>query len=270
MLEIDEDTRKLSMSDTLNTEGEAQPEKERSLENKMTSLDRRYSHDGVTFDSPEQLQLNELREAKIRAVQMEKTMRWWSDCTANWRDKWGQVKNERNKAREDIKTLKQKLDEANREIYLLKRERNDFKEGNNQLRKDVEKMTAELKRDRRAFVPPMRNTDSSGTHLANMVKAQSDLTEDSHVEKLVKDSNNMPALITDAEAFVEITKAHDKKLDAEQSFNPAHEQNAQSNDADKQTKDEQGLIDAMKKELDSLKEKLKDTENRVTEETRWV
>ena len=27
---------------------------------------------------------------------MEKTMKWWSDCTANWREKWGKVRNYKN------------------------------------------------------------------------------------------------------------------------------------------------------------------------------
>lgn len=35
--------------------------------------------------------LRELEEARARATQMEKTMRWWSDCTANWREKWSKV-----------------------------------------------------------------------------------------------------------------------------------------------------------------------------------
>ena len=35
--------------------------------------------------------MQELEEAKARASQMEKTMRWWSDCTANWREKWSKV-----------------------------------------------------------------------------------------------------------------------------------------------------------------------------------
>lgn len=33
----------------------------------------------------------ELEEARARASQMEKTMKWWSDCTANWREKWSKV-----------------------------------------------------------------------------------------------------------------------------------------------------------------------------------
>ena len=32
-------------------------------------------------------------------------MRWWSECTANWRDKWSKVRAERNKFKDDIKRL---------------------------------------------------------------------------------------------------------------------------------------------------------------------
>ena len=268
MLEENQDTATLTLPDTLNAHEGLQVWKNDSSNVKMNPLDRRNSHDGVTFNGHEMLQLNELREAKIRAVQMEKTMRWWSDCTANWRDKWGQVKNERNKARDDIKVLKQKLDDANQVIYQLKRERNEFKEGNSQLRKDVEKLATELKRDRRAFVQPMRITDSSNTHVANTVKAQPELTDVPRDEKALQD-NSMQAFITDADAFVEITKAHDKRLEAEQStYTSAHEQNVTVNDGEKQTKDDNRVLDEMKKELESLNEKLLNTENQVTEETR--
>lgn len=51
------------------------------------------------WESREELRLRELEEARARAAQMEKTMRWWSDCTANWREKWSKVRAERNRAR---------------------------------------------------------------------------------------------------------------------------------------------------------------------------
>ena len=54
----------------------------------------------------EDLLSRELEEAKIRTAQMEKTMRWWSDCTANWREKWNKARNERNKAREENRQLR--------------------------------------------------------------------------------------------------------------------------------------------------------------------
>ncbi len=43
------------------------------------------------WESKQLLHLQELEEARSRAVQMERTMRWWSDCTANWREKWSKV-----------------------------------------------------------------------------------------------------------------------------------------------------------------------------------
>lgn len=46
---------------------------------------------GPDWESREELRLRELEEARARAAQMEKTMRWWSDCTANWREKWSKV-----------------------------------------------------------------------------------------------------------------------------------------------------------------------------------
>ena len=47
--------------------------------------------EGADWESREELRLRELEEARARAAQMEKTMRWWSDCTANWREKWSKV-----------------------------------------------------------------------------------------------------------------------------------------------------------------------------------
>ncbi|XP_053400917.1 coiled-coil domain-containing protein 102A-like isoform X2 [Mercenaria mercenaria] len=70
-----------------------------------------------------ELQQRELEEIRARASQMEKTMRWWSDCTSNWREKWSKVRNERNKAREENRQLRAKLDLCIKEINSLKRER---------------------------------------------------------------------------------------------------------------------------------------------------
>ncbi|XP_076064197.1 coiled-coil domain-containing protein 102A-like isoform X2 [Oratosquilla oratoria] len=68
----------------------------------------------------------ELEEARARATQMEKTMRWWSDCTANWREKWSKVRSERNKAREEVRILRGRLEVAQRESGALRREKNDL------------------------------------------------------------------------------------------------------------------------------------------------
>ena len=48
-------------------------------------------------------------ELESRCAQMEKTMRWWSECTANWRDKWSKVRAERNKFKDELKRLQNSL-----------------------------------------------------------------------------------------------------------------------------------------------------------------
>lgn len=161
--------------------------------------------------------------------------------------------------------LKHKLDEANNVIYQLKRERNEFREGNAQLRKDVEKMAAELRRDRRAFVQPMRITDGINTGMVS--KAQPELMEiPCGTEKA---PSNMRALITNADTFVEITaNARNKSVDSEQSLNSVHEGNATVDDFDKRTKEENVMLDEIKKELASLKDNLQNTEGKVAEEMR--
>ena len=75
------------------------------------------------WDLGAELRLRELEEVKARAAQMEKTMRWWSDCTANWREKWSKVRAERNSAREEGKQLRIKLDMAVKELSALKKKR---------------------------------------------------------------------------------------------------------------------------------------------------
>lgn len=69
----------------------------------------------------EELRLRELEEVKARAAQMEKTMRWWSDCTANWREKWSKVRAERNSAREEGRQLRIKLEMTMKELSTLKK-----------------------------------------------------------------------------------------------------------------------------------------------------
>lgn len=71
---------------------------------------------------------------------MEKTMRWWSDCTANWREKWSKVRNERNKAREETKQLNAKLETASKDISSHKREKQELERQNDQLKKEIERI----------------------------------------------------------------------------------------------------------------------------------
>nr|KAF6421858.1 coiled-coil domain containing 102B [Rousettus aegyptiacus] len=94
----------------------------------LDGLQSRAAHDVCARPCPagdwdicEELWLRELEEVKARAAQMEKTMRWWSDCTANWRAKWGQVRAERDRAREEGRQLRVKLEMAVKELSALKK-----------------------------------------------------------------------------------------------------------------------------------------------------
>ncbi|XP_019330562.1 PREDICTED: coiled-coil domain-containing protein 102B [Aptenodytes forsteri] len=82
-----------------------------------------YSSDWEIFEA---VRIQELEEVKARAAQMEKTMRWWSDCTANWREKWSKVRAERNKAREEARQLRIKLDSVVKELSTLKKKNHDL------------------------------------------------------------------------------------------------------------------------------------------------
>ncbi|XP_057556131.1 coiled-coil domain-containing protein 102B [Hippopotamus amphibius kiboko] len=82
---------------------------------------RAHSCDTNDWDICEELRLRELEEVKARAAQMEKTMRWWSDCTANWREKWSKVRAERNSAREEGRQLRIKLEMTTKELSALKK-----------------------------------------------------------------------------------------------------------------------------------------------------
>lgn len=67
-------------------------------------------------------------------------MRWWSDCTANWREKWSKVRNERNKAREESKQLRIQLETTLKDTNVYKREKQDLELQNDHLKKEIEKI----------------------------------------------------------------------------------------------------------------------------------
>lgn len=92
------------------------------------------------WEAKEAVYQRELDEARARATQMEKTMRWWSDCTANWREKWSKVRNERNNAREEVKVLKNKVDSLTKELSSAKTEKNDLEQQFTEIKRDNEKL----------------------------------------------------------------------------------------------------------------------------------
>ncbi|KAK3086168.1 hypothetical protein FSP39_014623 [Pinctada imbricata] len=101
------------------------------------------------WDGRDELLQRELEEARARTSQMEKTMRWWSDCTANWREKWSKVRNERNKAREENRQLRAKLEQLVKECTETKRKNQELTAENTRLkdhnegdRKDVTQVSS--------------------------------------------------------------------------------------------------------------------------------
>lgn len=92
------------------------------------------------WEAKEALYQRELDEARARATQMEKTMRWWSDCTANWREKWSKVRNERNKAKDEAKQLKSKVDVLSKELATAKAEKNELEQQLAEVKRDNEKL----------------------------------------------------------------------------------------------------------------------------------
>uniref|UniRef100_A0A4W6CZ18 Coiled-coil domain-containing protein 102A n=1 Tax=Lates calcarifer TaxID=8187 RepID=A0A4W6CZ18_LATCA len=120
---------------------------------------------GADWESREELRLRELEEARARAAQMEKTMRWWSDCTANWREKWSKVRAERNRARDEVRQLRQRLDTLTKELTSVRRERQELASENETLRQQ----TLRLRGDHAA--PPPSATSPSSSPLDRVGEA---------------------------------------------------------------------------------------------------
>uniref|UniRef100_A0A4W6CZ30 Coiled-coil domain-containing protein 102A n=1 Tax=Lates calcarifer TaxID=8187 RepID=A0A4W6CZ30_LATCA len=118
---------------------------------------------GADWESREELRLRELEEARARAAQMEKTMRWWSDCTANWREKWSKVRAERNRARDEVRQLRQRLDTLTKELTSVRRERQELASENETLRQQ----TLRLRGDHAAPPPSATSPSSSPVHNDN-------------------------------------------------------------------------------------------------------
>lgn len=100
----------------------------------------------------------ELEEARARAAQMEKTMKWWSDCTQNWREKWSKVRTERNKARDEVKQLRTSLETSQKDVENYKRElekvhllmlkhANQFKKNGDEDNRDVSNGSPDISSD---------------------------------------------------------------------------------------------------------------------------
>ncbi|NXL37083.1 C102B protein, partial [Glaucidium brasilianum] len=154
-----------------------------------------YSSD---WEISEAVKIQELEEVKARAAQMEKTMRWWSDCTANWREKWSKVRGERNKAQEEARQLRIKLDGVVKELSMLKKINRDLVNE----KEHLENVTA-------------WKTECSCSEISYIKKDLNQLTflEREHVKELSKPNKVTEA--EDAEKDAEVIKDqsnHNKKL----------------------------------------------------------
>lgn len=57
-------------------------------------------------------------------------MRWWSDCTANWREKWSKVRAERNRFKDEVKRLTAKLESGQLDHARIMKEVADLRAEN--------------------------------------------------------------------------------------------------------------------------------------------
>lgn len=135
------------------------------------------SHFDIDWEAKE----HELEEARARAAQMEKTMRWWSDCTANWREKWSKVRTERNKSREENKVLRTKLEMALKDCSAIRREKQSIEHENEFLRSEIERIQQESPYSNQTaaqetLVPTLTNIRKLGTPDPNDVESVSQIS----------------------------------------------------------------------------------------------
>ncbi|XP_034941762.1 coiled-coil domain-containing protein 102A [Chelonus insularis] len=133
------------------------------------------------WETKEALRQRELEEARARAAQMEKTMKWWSDCTANWREKWSKVRNERNKAREEAKLLRTKLEIAVKDANSYKHESQELEIQNEQLRKEMEKIHVVL----------LKHVGQFDRQIVNILESDSQLRNSLGIDDLLELYNNV-------------------------------------------------------------------------------
>ncbi|XP_076622313.1 coiled-coil domain-containing protein 102A isoform X2 [Colletes latitarsis] len=178
------------------------------------------------WETKEALRQRELEEARARAAQMEKTMKWWSECTANWREKWSKIRNERNMAREEAKMLRAKLEIAVKDANGYKHECQELELQNEQLKKEMEKVhTILLKHagqfDQQIFTvlesdPQLRNTLGSHNILPDrdieeyvlqgaVPKHRVELYKENSINSLDKD---IARLVTDASSVEDNVEKH--------------------------------------------------------------
>ncbi|XP_028649394.1 coiled-coil domain-containing protein 102A-like [Erpetoichthys calabaricus] len=87
--------------------------------------------------------LEELRRCQALVCQLEKSVHWWADCTAKWREKWCHANAEKSKVVHEKRLLKQRVDQLTKELEQLRSESVLKKEGGQQ-----EDLVHEVKQNR--------------------------------------------------------------------------------------------------------------------------
>lgn len=111
-------------------------------------------------------------------------MRWWSDCTANWREKWSKVRNERNKSREESKLLRTKLEIAINDAKSYKHDSQELEIQNEQLRKEMEKIHMVLLKHAGQFDRQIVNILENDTQLRNSLNIDNILELYNNIDKV--------------------------------------------------------------------------------------
>lgn len=132
---------------------------------------------------------------------MEKTMRWWSDCTANWREKWSKVRNERNLAREEAKVLRSKLEVAIKDSSAYKHEAQELCLQNEQLKKEIESVHALLLKHAGQFDQQIIQSLENDSQLKNALSVEELIEIYKNLGKSQKTSHkNKPSTVNHQEA----------------------------------------------------------------------
>ncbi|XP_063439661.1 coiled-coil domain-containing protein 102A-like [Mytilus trossulus] len=224
------------------------------------------------WDDRDEIRTRELEEARARATQMEKTMRWWSDCTSNWREKWSKVRNERNKAREENRQLRTKLEAMAKECTASKRQSEELKVKNVELQKQLG-INVDAAADDNVTVNDVdKKSDSSPAKKSESNKASpvSDVRRKSHPKseddsddfELAEEKTNLAGLKLDEAQKTLIAERGEKSVLMKTIEKLQLELNSQKTKYDdlKQSKQEALL------EITKLKESNKDELSRVTVE----
>nr|XP_033781364.1 coiled-coil domain-containing protein 102A-like [Geotrypetes seraphini] len=84
----------------------------------------------------------ELAETKLVASNLEKTVRWWAECTSKWRERWSRASAERNRAKKEVRALRQQVEQLGREMQELREQLEEARKRQSRGTVDGERLNA--------------------------------------------------------------------------------------------------------------------------------